>query len=251
MFKTRYPRPHLTLVVFLAIALSGCATHGSVPIPESKALRPSAVDSPKGWWYARFTMKWPEDVEPSWQMDLFLADTVVSPVLSRYRSEIPLWRFHRRAARDQAGHQFSFIFYSSPEAARKIFDELQSDKHLHRMKAAGIIIRDTYDNTATIIKPNVEDTSDAKWSAPIKKSWPHFIMGVSQVWLDLIRDIAEHSATGTKPSSPEEIRAFYQKVNTTIGEMWREEGRHAFLHHLNALFGYEPLVVYEKRIMSF
>ena len=45
--------------------------------------------------------------------------------------------------------------------------------------------------------------------------------------------------------------AFYQEVNTTLSELWRKEGRHAFLHHLNALFGYEPLIYYEKRMLTF
>jgi hypothetical protein len=36
-----------------------------------------------------------------------------------------------------------------------------------------------------------------------------------------------------------------------VSDLWQEEGRHAFLHHLNALFGYESLVVYEKKLMTF
>jgi hypothetical protein len=40
-------------------------------------------------------------------------------------------------------------------------------------------------------------------------------------------------------------------VDEVVEEMWRQEGSHAFLHHLNAIFGYEPVVVYERRLMNF
>jgi hypothetical protein len=33
--------------------------------------------------------------------------------------------------------------------------------------------------------------------------------------------------------------------------MWQEEGRHAFLRHLNAIFSYEELLIREKRLMKF
>ena len=51
------------------------------------------------------------------------------------------------------------------------------------MKRAGLIIKDSYDDTSQITKPNIGDTSDLNWSSPVKKSWPYFMMGVSQMWL--------------------------------------------------------------------
>ncbi len=40
-------------------------------------------------------------------------------------------------------------------------------------------------------------------------------------------------------------------MNDAVDDMWRQEGRHAFLHHLNAVFGYQPLVIYEKKLLTF
>ena len=54
-------------------------------------------------------MHWPEHSDPAWHMDSMVAHLVVSPILNGKRPQIELWRFHRRAGRDGAGHQFNFI----------------------------------------------------------------------------------------------------------------------------------------------
>ncbi|MFP5212895.1 MAG: hypothetical protein ACLGPL_05900, partial [Acidobacteriota bacterium] len=107
-------------ILALALVLSGCATAG----------RSRTEVSDTGWWYASFFMNWPQDDEPLWQIDPLLAHKVVAPVLERYGKEIPLWRFHRRAARDQTGHRFSFIFYGSSGTARRIYGALRADPTL-------------------------------------------------------------------------------------------------------------------------
>ena len=63
--------------------------------------------------------------------------------------------------------------------------------------------------------------------------------------------MAEKILEEETPKSIEEIEAFYNQINESIIELWQEEGRHALLHHLNAIFGYEPLAVYEKRFLKF
>jgi len=241
----------LVASVMAALSSASCATFHTPQTPELKPPQKESSITGNGWWYVRFAMKWPKDAEPSWYMDPFLAHAVISPVLNKYGNEIVLWRFHRRAARDQAGHQFSFIFYSSPEAARRIYDGIQSNSLLISMKKAGLIIKDSYDDTSSIDKPNIEDTSDAKWPPAIQKSWPYYIMGVSEMWLDLVADLAERAPRGKNPDSPVAIQAFYKKVNESVTDLWQTEGDHAFLHHLNAIFGYGPLLIYERRPMTF
>jgi len=73
-----------------------------------------------GWWTASFQINW-QEVEPAWYIDAMLAHRVISPALELQKKDILLWRFHRRAVKDEAGHQFSFLFYSSPAAANKIY----------------------------------------------------------------------------------------------------------------------------------
>lgn len=244
-------RRALALVVLLITAVWGCASTGVTPSAVSVPAKEAERASPGGWWYARYVMNWPEGKDPSWSLDLLLAHRVVSPVLDRYRGDILLWRFHRRAARDPAGHQFSFIFHSSPEAARRVFAALQADATLGKLKERGVLVRDSYDDTSTISRPNLDDTSDRHWPPAIQKSWPYYIQGVSEMWLNLIVQMAGESSSEKGSAGLDDLLRSYEQLNAAIGRLWREEGQHAFLHHLNAIFGYESLMIREKRLMGF
>ena len=251
--RGRELRAHrLSAITVLAVTvLMGCASLNPSVSPVSVPAKEEGKISQNGWWYARFIMQWPQGKEPVWSIDPFLAHQVVAPVLNQYRNDIVLWRFHRRAARDGAGHQFSFVFYSSPDSARKVFAAFRADGRLSAMKDQGLIVREEYDDTDSISRPNIEDTSDRLWSSSIQKSWPYYIQGVSEMWLGLIEEVAGQTTGGKALSSLKEELSLYEHVNATIEHMWREEGQHAFLHHLNAIFGYEPITIREKRLMNF
>ena len=205
----------------------------------------------QGWWYARFRIKWPENTEPSWHIDLLLAHKLLAPILDTYKSKITLWRFHRRANRDSEGHQFSLIFYTTSITASRIFNAIQSDPLLRKLKRSGVIIQDVYDDTNKNTLPNIGDTSDGRWNPAIKESWPHFIMGVCQMWLTLITIIAGNTPQTAKKPSLSKMIDFYRRVNGTIKTLWRDQGSHALIHHLNAIYGYEPVLVYEANLKIF
>jgi hypothetical protein len=227
------------------ISMTGCASVG-----QTRYTGPEIpIKAENGWWYAGFQFNWPEGVEPAWHDDLLIAHRIVAPVLSRYRNDISLWRFHRRAVQDQAGHRFSFIFYSTPDTARKVFESIKSTDLLEELKSAGVLVKDSYDDTSKITRPNIENTSDGHWSQPVQKSWPYFIMGVSEMWLDLITQFAQDGRR--QPSSIEEMRSFYLEIDKAVLVAWEKEGSHAFLHHLNAIFGYNPLIIHQKFLMTF
>jgi len=237
----------LLLLVFMA----GCSSLGRVQSTEIKPLKPRELTSGHGWWLVRFRMPWPPDTEPIWYMDLYLAHQVILPKLEQYKKDIDLWRFHRRAVRDGAGRQFSFIFYSSPRTAQHLFNALRTDPLVAFLKTAGVLERDIYDDPTRTTRPAIEDTSDKNWPTSVQKTWPFYIMGASQMWLNLIAEIAAKNLTGDPPASIAEIETFYQQVDDTITALWQEEGRHAFMHHLNALFEYQPLIYREKQYLTF
>ncbi len=241
----------LFAIIFSMLTIVGCATTVKRKAMETIEPPPAEIASSAGWWSARFRIYWPQEEEALWHNDLLIAHKVVSPVLEHNKDNIPLWRFHRRAARDEAGHQFSLIFYASADTAYQVFNRLRSNELLSQMKSAGMVIEDQYDNTDKITKPRIEDTSDKTWPSLIQKSWPYYIKGVSQMWLNLISETVADMPTADTPLSPDEYEALYKEVNATIILLWENNGRHAFLHHLNALFGYRPLVFYEKRMLSF
>jgi hypothetical protein len=233
------------------LAIAGCATTGKGKTVETIEPPPAEIASSAGWWSARFRMYWPPEEEPFWHTDLLIAHKIVAPVLFQYKDRIRLWRFHRRAARDSAGHQLSFIFYASAETAYQVFDTLRSNALLTEMAYAGRVIEEVYDNTDRITKPRIKDTSDPNWPSLIQKSWPYYIKGVSQMWLNLISGTVADMPAADASLSLDEYEELYKEVNATITSLWENNGRHAFLHHLNALFGYKPLVFYEKRMLNF
>jgi hypothetical protein len=226
----------------IPLLVSSCASWRAEGTPEFNIAEGIPKTSPQGgWWYARFHMEWPENEDPMRQTDLMLAHKVLSPIIAQHQETIGLWRFHRRALRDQAGHQFTLIFYASPQMARHVFDQVNSDPFLDEMKAPGTRKQDHYDDTTFVARPHIEDTSDRRWSLPVPRSWPYCIMGVNEMWLRMIQETVELNPAEVKPQSLQDYLTFYKKVEESITEAWKREGRHAYLHHLKAISGYEPL----------
>jgi hypothetical protein len=241
-------------MILLALPLWGCAAAIQTGPAGPVAPAPVSVagDAEKGWWRVSFQMDWPEDQEkPAWYMDLCLAHMVLSPVIDHYKASLVLYRFHRRAMRDREGHRFSFIFYATPQTARRVFEEIKTDKNVAAMIGSGKIVKVVFDDSSGYKNLHIEDTSDPKWSPAVRKSWPYYIMGASQMWLHLIDEIIDEHPEWSRPEEWPEAEDFYRGVDGVVNDLWQEEGRHAFLHHLNALFGYESLVVYEKKLMTF
>ena len=241
----------LAVAFFILMIMSGCAATGPAKSKAEIAPPPAEVASSTGWWYARFRVHWPAEEPTEWHWDLLIADKIVAPVLEQYNNQIPLWRFHRRAVRDDAGHQFSFIFYASAENVYQIFSTLRANELLAELKSAGTVTEDLFDNPAVNSRPRIEDTSDIAWPPAIQKSWPYFMMGASRMWLNLISETATEMPSLYNPLSIEENEQHYKDVNDAIGALWETKGRHAFLHHLNGLFGYRAIAFYEKRMLKF
>jgi hypothetical protein len=169
----------ISVILLLLVAITGCSSLGQVQTRKIKPLHPEVLPDGNGWWRARFHMSWPPNTDPIWHMDLYLAHQVMLPLLQMHQNDIHLWRFHRRALHDGAGRQFSFIFYASPRTARNIFQTLQSDPVVGKMKFSGVIDDILYDDPAKLTRPNIEDTSDKNWPVSIQKTWPYYIMGIS------------------------------------------------------------------------
>jgi hypothetical protein len=238
----------LPLVLILSL-MSGCSTkevqHQNLP----QANIPSAYKQTEDnfWWRCQFKIVWPEDTRLNWGMDLLLAHSVISPILENHHKDISYWRFHRRAARDSAGHQFSFIFYSNPETAASVYREIQQSSVLKQALERKLVERVRTGDPQNPTSPNIEDTSDPNWPPDIQKTWPLFIMGVSSLWLGLINE--SFHAEPEDHGKIELLLEKYREVDAQITNLWRNEGQHAFLHHLNAVFGYNPMFL--RKMITF
>ncbi|MGR8981005.1 MAG: hypothetical protein ACU84H_13065 [Gammaproteobacteria bacterium] len=229
-------------ILFPFLLLAACSI--SKPIPEA-VLEPALKQesTAKGWWKASYEIAWPDDQAPSWHLDVLLAHRVIAPVLEDYRPAIQLWRFHRRAGRDKAGHRFSFLFYSSPDAAARIFKALRASPVSSRMLSEHRLVRIDYDDPRHNSKPEVQDASDPVWPLMVQKTWPSFIMGASEMWLGLISELSEQLGVNAEPHDEQR----YRDVQTQLSRLWREQGQHPLLHHLNALFGYEEMIIINRK----
>ncbi|WP_045213560.1 hypothetical protein [Desulfonatronovibrio magnus] len=240
MYQFKHTLPYTWPLILLLLA--ACATPQVVatqPVP------PALETQEEYWWYVRFGHVWPEGEGPAWHRDVLLADRIISPVLAEHGQEISLWRVHRRAARDSAGHRFSFIFRATPEVAARINARIGSDPLLERLLRDDKLKTVGFDDPAKPQRPGMGDTSDPGWTPEMQRAWPHYIMGVSRLWLELIHELA------ARADQAEDLDSRYVAISAELDNLWLHQGSHALLHHLNAVFGYQEVNVIRREGMRF
>lgn len=232
------------LLLALQIAwLGACSTTLQVDSaalidPEKATL--SAEQPGLAWWQLRFKLVWPADEYPDFSRHLLIAEQLLLPTIKAHEQRLTLWRFHRRAARDTAGNQLSLIFYTDEATATQINQEISSDPLTLWLLDQSMIEKTAFNKRTREELGLLEQTSDPDWPIEIQRSWPYFIMGSSQSWLMLLQEISQETGLeGTVSYS--DLLAHYRRVDETLNAQWAEHGQHAYLHHLNAIFGYHPL----------
>jgi hypothetical protein len=243
----------------VVIIFSGCAVFPQQD--ETKSLSNSDIitvdvskvinSDGKGWWQIGFHRNYKNDDEVQWHYDTFIAIKILKPVLSQHR-DVNLWRFHRRAGADDSGHKFSFIFYATREVGEKIYQLVNNDPLVKQLLAGKHIDRVSFYDINRDLRAAIESTSDKNWPIELQKTWPYFIMGVSQTWLGLVEyyyknleNSLENSLEPDDNDLSEQLESFKQ-VSAEVDRIWEKSGSHAFLHHLNALFAYQELYILER-----
>lgn len=214
----------------MALSLTCCAARPLKQPAELDAARPY-------WWNAHFYIDWPVGSEPAWHLDAMLAKEVLAPVLFAERPNIALWRFHRRAVRDGSGHNFSFIFYAPADSARRLYSAIGQQPVLADLQRRRRVLRVALDDPAHPGSSAVEATSDTHWPLLLQRSWPHYIMGVSAMWLDLLDQLVAKRRSAIRDET------LYHEVQDELTALWADWGQHAMLHHLSALFAYQPVLI--------
>jgi hypothetical protein len=236
-------RALMALVMGLAmLGAAGCAgmRPNQAPPPPPGFATPT-VEGNASWWVYRFRIDWPEGVPADMTVDLLLAHAVVKPNLERFAPRLSYWRFHRRAARDEAGHQFSLLFYSDPATAEALYAALDANPVLAQVQNQGLVTRIIKDDPQNPVRPGIADTSDPSWTPMLQRQWPAYIMGVSLLWLGLIDEAVAELPPEQRAN--DDLLAVYRAADARVTGLWFKEGQHAFLHHLNAVFGYRELLI--------
>ena len=247
MTKIREPIKSVisTICAFLLVVLGGaCAPRKMHCLPAMPTTLPQ--EAPEGssdasWWACRFKISKPPGAEPDWAVDYLLAHAVVGPVLRKHTKELAWWRFHRRAVPDSIGHQFTFLFYSSSSVSADVMEDIKQSDILRQALADKIVEKTIFDDPDKPTRPRIEATSDRRWSPELQRNWPSYIMGVSSLWLGLVNDVMANV-----PAHDDNLATLleqYRQAEAAVTAVWHREGQHAFLHHLSAIFGYEPLMI--------
>lgn len=235
---------YLLMIVlgWAVLVLAGCAGTRAAgqPAPAPEITTP-AVSENKYWWAYRLRVAWPPKEPADMTIDLMLAHAVVKPSLDIFAQRLSYWRFHRRAARDAAGHQFSLLFYANPSTAQDLYASLQASPSLKQLRAQGLVTGVIMDDPAKPVRPGIADTSDPKWPPMLQRQWPAYIMGVSALWLGLV-DEAVATLPPDQHNGADRLAA-YRAAEKRVTAIWFKNGQHAFLHHLSAVFGYRELLI--------
>jgi hypothetical protein len=228
----------------LPFALAGCTTVTQAPKPVRTAVSPETQAQQAGWWYLRFRLERDDEGGVNSFLDALIADQLLSDLIERHQADIGLWRFHRRWPDDTTGHQFSFVFYAPGPLAANLVTEVERHPLLAQLDADGHLAELRLDRAPADRAADPAATSDPSWPPDIQREWPKFIMGASRMWLGLVQtEAARHG----------DLAAYerYRVVEEALDELWYHEANHAFFHHLSALFGYKPMRVIRREIMTF
>lgn len=198
------------------------------------------------WYNHKFFIERPDPNSTRWWIDLFLFDTVVRDCIKAKGNDFVLWRIHRRADNDATGHAFSFLYYASPEVFKALESLISNHKVVEVLKSANLL----RDLSHIEIGKNIEATSDGRWPLPLQKTWPYYIMGVSQMSLGLVDNI-RHSPRPTYDATLiNDYETYYTTIMTNFIQVWQNWGSHAFFHHINAIFGYVPLIAMPSQVVG-
>ena len=230
-----------SILLFLCILLPACSTIAPrAPNPINMNSRVVDDDS-AAWRNCHFRIAWPEGAAPRWGVDLLVAHKILGPILSRQANEIYRWRFHRRSNRDEAGHQFSFVYYAGSAEAQTIISAIQQSQWRQRLLENEVLESAACETADNMSRQDIGDGSDENWSESMQRHWPAYIMGVSNLWLGLIDD-AIVSLQPDEHDLDKTLQA-YDEAGRIVSLIWRNESQHALLHHLNAVFGYEEMLI--------
>lgn len=194
------------------------------------------------WYEFNFRINWPDNENPKVWVDIFIIDSIVRDIICQKKSEIALWRIHRRWSRDERGHEVTLSCFTKDETASSI-ESLIRGGHSFKTLKVNRLLKDLKKAEGG---PNIHDIADdistRNWPMELKKSWPYYIQGCSKLFLYLIEFLKGSIQADFNEKDISKIESFYTELNNRINEIWQKHGSRAFFHHINAIFGYVPLL---------
>jgi hypothetical protein len=240
----------LTLVTLLLVACAPALQVQTLDTYKPKAAEMDAQQDDRFWWQLRFRLVWPDDQAPDFSQHLLIAEQLLLPAIVENEADLPLWRFHRRAGRGDSGNQFSLIFYADKTTATRINEQVQSAALTQWLLDRNMIDKVRFAQRSPDELGRLELTSDPEWPLDIQRSWPYFAMGASQTWIMLVQELSQANPIEGEVNYPA-LLDHYKRVDSRLNTQWQKYGQHAYLHHLSAIFGYQPLLIRSSELRTF
>jgi hypothetical protein len=207
------------------------------------------IESEKGWHVIRFKIRLLNASEPNSALvndrdsplHTLIANEILRPCIEKYGENgeaIFPWRFHREYVPQQNRHIFTFRYCALRGSSIAINIKADIETNVAYREVADLLL------AGTDFSEKGPDGQPGLWSDEMNRCWPHFIFGVSRAWLELIKvlETGEGMKAFTRDTFENRLR-FYGEINRLIAEQWLKFGDHSMLHHLNAVFGYNPTIV--------
>jgi hypothetical protein len=197
-----------------------------------------------GWYGHKLLIERPSPAETRWWIDLLLLDTVVREWVDSGPDSIGPWRFHRRAADDKTGHKFELLHYGTAQARDRTAHFVSEHEVVATLLAAGLI-RDLF---AHDYGAGIDAASAPDWPESLARAWPSYIRGASESILQLVDELRDSEPPVVGDGFVGEAEAYYSGIMADLTQVWRDWGSHAYFHHLNGLFGYQPLIARPRHV---
>lgn len=195
------------------------------------------------WYGFNFRIIRPENEKPRTWIDIFIIDKIIREVICKKKVDIQLWRIHRRWKNDGSGHEFTLDCFTKEQTANSI-EKLIRESEPFKILQENSLLADDLNKVPNgkNIHDIAVDESTRGWPMELKKSWPYYIQGCCEMLLYLIESLNNKIQNDVDKKDISKIESFYTELNNRLNIIWQHHGSHAFFHHLNAIFGYAPLL---------
>lgn len=200
-----------------------------------------------GWWEVRFIVAHSQEQIPNWHIDALIAHETLKPILIKTRDSILFWRIHRVYHSEEGGHQFNLKFFCDKNIAGDIYEAIKRDKTIKALINTDRVIKITYTSRRKI-NANISGTSDQNWDSSIQESWPHYAMGLSEMWLQLIELIKPHAQQEESAEGISSLIGKYEAIHNHLLGLWQNNGGHAVMHMSHSIMGWVPVHVQSRHI---
>jgi hypothetical protein len=177
-------------------------------------------------------------------VDIFLLDALVRKAIADTNS---IWIIHRRFRADHAGHEFKFSAYTTLAERDVIENAIRAhpafQNFIDRISQFNDASKRFYSRSADM---ELHSRGEGHWPQELAGPWLDFMRTSSKMLLDLTGNIIAVRMQSKRPPQWDDVdmlESYYTEIDREVASIWHRLGWPAYLHHLNMVFGYEPVAI--------